>query len=1616
MTTRITEPLRPAEPIGFPGITEEEAEKAKIEVAEKPEEEEEEPVEPKPEPKPEPEIPVEVHPLKPEERGFTPEPDWKVVERSAEGEPTVYVDPQGVRHYTPASTVWKEGFKTSEEYLARQRGERVEIEPGKVEFRYAPPYVAIKTAEGKDIHITRPEAIKLSRLKGEELHEAYKTLGIIPKDVSYVEPSLRKSAMEAIEPYRLPDNKYDVVQAIRDKVNPNYLNIVFGKKRVEETRRAIKRLDKELKAFEANYINIGQIKRGVDEWVAIKDWNKLPEKYQAIAIRQGISAMQKAFEADHLRLPDGKWIPIKEWNALPEKYQTIGTRKGFDAMSEAIKKDEQAYKQFVKDLASFRLPTKRATVWSAEKGWGTIDPDKQIQYSQGLISLKEAGFTPATEAEAIALGKSGFDVAAFLRKYPNKVDLVKQYFPEGTAERALEFNRAVEQAAKAQQLYQQTQWFNIKTHKTISDAEYRKLRGAERDKYVKDLPGLILPLDPEWQKLKDRPDTDPEKIAYKAKWFDKVVDTAMFASLAATPYAMGGIGWLGAAATIPKVGLRTIPALVVNPAVKAAIGISKLAALAPTAYVASRFADEIAAGRMQIDWQKFDKLPKTEKDKWADKAGYPADWNKLTDEQRSVVLLSYSKPPEVSREEWARTISENIDKMHEYAGKGSKWLQEHAPAPVTTPVRIASGLVTGVLEGAGYTASVPLLASMVASSVPRGTAPALLSSIRKGMTSFFTETLPDAIRTDPALAAGRITGLFVISPAAMLKLSKAGLARFSPRYVPERAMATEISTIRLRFDKVGEFLKLPPAKRMKLAEQAVNKLLAGEKEVTIAGTKVTMTVKNVPYQQVVGNTLWHFATDIGAFKGRTPVKGKLFTSPQAAVRFGIMSARGKLGKNAGLVEIRVPESYKAKMTKLLSKGEAEVETVFGKDVVLEPIPGWTGKGISANVRLGNYPIRRFTILGTKTTVTKLTPAKLAKLRTLAAKEAFADTFLGWHERMKILKSALTASPKARKVAQSIERLKQATPEVIGKYGEIVNPRQPVPHPSGRGFIKPRVTVVVRNSKGEIMLVKDVTEQSFGLPGGQVDIKWKPGQLGFKRLPDGRYVLTHEGAAHGQVKSETGVGLDNARYLDTYLGKINEYALSGSRIYEALAKTDRFKLKKSEIKDAIWWDGKSEITVYPATFDILKGLAKKYNLDMSKVKIDKSLSVLNKARDKAIVNRLQSGNPIGKATAAQLNKAELASLNRQMYKIAKGRQPELADWITSEGYLSELVELIHGRRKAVKLATSPGVKAQVNELLEQAKRAKTPEEARRLRQQAKELESQAKAEARQVEEKLAEVYNEYGDSIYRPDFYSNSYARWLAMLAGYEATRVDKRLRPYEWVRPPTTRKAEITPPRPAKLAEEYITTIARREPSRVTPYEVATYPGLVRTGLIPEERYTPVPYKDKDKYPVPTKYPSPTPTPIPRPEPEPVPSPRPIPEEPPPEKPLPKVELPSPGISAVRQGEVPPASIAWRQGELKIGGKLKPVWKVIRTPFKKVETQFEKPKDAYVTEGAMSAYRTIQRLGRGKLPKKLLHDMGIMDITIVEEEGKLRIKYKGKGVKTRHAGKASPTVGLAVVT
>jgi len=1250
-------------------------------------------------------------------------------------------------------------------------------------------------------------------------------------------------------------------------------------------------------------------------------------------------------------------------------------------------------------------------------------------------------------------------------------------------------------------------------------------------------------LDPVYQDIQARLAADPgnskiqkEKDAYMARWQRGGYTTAAIISSFFLPQIWGAIGSVGAtgisaASKVVPAFIQSVPVLSSIP--RAAISIAQFVAVStPVVYTGATFAEVVQTANLERKWVKFQTLPEGAQDFWAKQAGYD-DFQSLTESQKANVLLRYSVPPGYTSEQWSGVLAGRTDSLIRYAEKGSEWLQEHSPSaggvPVTAPLIIGGGAVVGALvEASSYMAQIPLLSVSLLDKTPEGTADEYAVMLAKGMAAFFTTVLPAAFKADPYFTSGRVVGLFMLSPGMLGKLAKANFAKLRPSYIPERAMAMEYNTIRVNFTEtqLAHILRLSDVAKMRLGDEIVATLLRGETFVKDFGT-IKLEVENVPYQQVLGNKLFHFTPDINAFEGSIAIADKLYLSPQAAVRAGIRSlVKGEVAAHPGLVEVAMPEGFRTQIEKLLGRGEVEIEAPL-KGYVLDPIPGWKGKGVSSNTYFGSYPIRRFTLRGVDYPGTKinwegvltkvgdakdvvidldltlvdgrgklfpgaknfllklksqgksitlwthsteartnailsregiarifdriitrekyeptgsspdalkdirkiggdilidnsgiqarryaelglegkvitpkadvpiaeLTPAKLVEIRVRAFTSSVADAFMGWHGRMEAIKRQVAANKKLKQTLDNIDAglksLKEGEVEVIGEHGEIVRQRQPFPHPTRSGSIKPRVTTIVRNSKGEIMLVMDRAEASYGLPGGQIDINYKPGMLGFKRLPDGRHVLTPEGAAHGQVKSETGVGLEKTRLLDTYSGKVNEHAMSGSRVYEALAKTDRIDEsllgRGQELTDAFWWDGKSEITVYPATFDILRAVAKKYGLDMSKVEIDTTRPVLNRTRDIAFADRVVKGEKLTPGEIRSVNSIEIKNLKTLRRELTV---PGFSDWVKGEAGFDLLHELIAGRRRASKW--SP-----------------TEEPVKFVRGLREDMAG------------LIELIREIPEDVFRSDF---------GMLKREVLSKLERSLREVETLKDASDirkRAAEYAKTKSdlinSRLAKEDIRAYLDRGDVLTNHYVSyfdkairaavgATAPRRAFTAPRKSERFIPrrviperfiVPRVVEVRYPEHPNYP-PTytpPTPLYTP-PYTPPPPPPYTSTPPPPPPPPLPLLPS-GTSGGTRPKIPAGSIAWRQGMLKVGEELRPVWKYIPPPFDQPKpiTLLAPPAGADRVE-MRTPRETIQMIGEpsGPVPEHISIDLGVADV-YVTDFGR-NIKYTGKGLET----------------
>jgi len=283
----------------------------------------------------------------PKAKIFTPPPGAKLVEKTAQGKPAVYQKGK-VRYYAPDSTMYKMGFETSTEYREAQRGKRVEVAPGKVEWQQAAPWVTIMTDAGP-AHIKRQQAINLSKLRGKAQFQQSVNLGIIKKDSVYVPPA-KAGGVWSYMPLA-------AVEQIK-KADPELYNELINKGYAAYD--ALKA--QKLKDIQKKNVIID------DQMMLITDWNTIPAKYQSIAIKEGWDAMQQAIKADNKAIEKeireygekhvifgNQGMPIGEWTKLDKKYQSIAIRAGdFTPMLAAIDADRARQAKAVATMDKYK--------------------------------------------------------------------------------------------------------------------------------------------------------------------------------------------------------------------------------------------------------------------------------------------------------------------------------------------------------------------------------------------------------------------------------------------------------------------------------------------------------------------------------------------------------------------------------------------------------------------------------------------------------------------------------------------------------------------------------------------------------------------------------------------------------------------------------------------------------------------------------------------------------------------------------------------------------------------------------------------------------------------------------------------------------------------------------------------------------------------------------------------------------------------------------------------------------------------------------------------------------------------------------------------------------------
>lgn len=140
----------------------------------------------------------------------------------------------------------------------------------------------------------------------------------------------------------------------------------------------------------------------------------------------------------------------------------------------------------------------------------------------------------------------------------------------------------------------------------------------------------------------------------------------------------------------------------------------------------------------------------------------------------------------------------------------------------------------------------------------------------------------------------------------------------------------------------------------------------------------------------------------------------------------------------------------------------------------------------------------------------------------------------------------------------------------------------------------RATVICTRG-ATVLLVKEKSKETWSLPGGRID-RHKDYEISenCKECHDimhsygctdicqkhGRKVFSQMAAVR-ELREETGLKASGWKFLFHFAGSYNYHS-----VYLARSNEGNIHLQKSELKDSLWWDGKTQIHLSGATKSIL----------------------------------------------------------------------------------------------------------------------------------------------------------------------------------------------------------------------------------------------------------------------------------------------------------------------------------------------------------------------------------------------------------------------------------------------
>jgi len=1171
--------------------------------------------------------------------------------------------------------------------------------------------------------------------------------------------------------------------------------------------------------------------------------------------------------------------------------------------------------------------------------------------------------------------------------------------------------------------------------------------------------------DPTYKEIKNRLATNPndeetkqEYNAYMANWKHAAVQAGELLLLPFVPQIWRGIGTAGTALTptwlAPIRIIRSVPRIATTLAQITITGV-------PIVYTAAGVVEGFRA--QDLDRKQYILESKTvgERNFWAKKVGIDKPYDSLSDEEKALVLVNYAVPPGYTLQDWQELIGSNLELMHETLQKGSAYMFDNTPGWanfIVAPTSVAMGVIGGVVEGAAYMSMLPVITAQMVDKAIEGDAEEYALAVAAGMADFFTKVLPEAFRTDASLATGRVVGLFFFTPKALYKFSRGLGYKIDPRNIASyrRAISIEFSTERIYIPK--DF-KVTRAEVMEFGNEMIKQLVKGEGEYAVGQIgPYTVKARHVVFQKVIGDTYFHFTPDIGDFKlgesvwiGKTKTTpAQIFGSPHGAERFAEYAAiKGTPKVRPGLIEIHVSPEFNPKLTKLLSKGkQIELEAVW-KNEWLDPMPGNAGKGRYLASDGSIYPVQRYVVRGEGVNWTGISAKQKLQIETLAAREAALDAVLGWYGRKQALKEFVKGDPRIKSIKEGIRSLRSEIPESVTLEGVLEHIRTPVQHPVKGGWERTRITVFPITEGGGVVLTrarashhpKGVWESN----GGGLHFLWEGvprGGMGVESLqPKGlsrTYGRSFESNALQCIKEELGLlaNKSDLTYVDMYLGKATEYALSGTRVYTAKVGSQvpdfwRYeqegvrraaKAKEVELEAYTIWNGKSEITVTPATYDMLRGVAAAHpelKLQLSKVKTYDSGVEWMKYRDELFGERVRDGTLISEAELRAINRGEINYL-RWILQKTMNRPSSFTEYIMAEPNYRLLRDLILGRRRSVTVTRGGSVTpAELSRIVRKGPELLGPEGRKlggdptkpltpdELAKVTKEIETNFEAQLN----KMRDLYDTVGDYAYRdsPSIYSENYLGYIHNITrAYQAYGEDYPNR-FELIPGPEAlsileAREEALEVREKALSiyplgykESYSIYPEGYQAPRLGSYREEETPVTEPRISLYEEGYTPykIPKPSPDYGPPPPRVPPPdTPPPETIPERPPRYPPRiPPPEMPPPERPS---VFKQKGREIELKREQLEQAVTWRQGL---------VWITVLPPYTEDDVYISDAPPPFVYRAEKgSPKETVSELKMGIEPPKVefMVPWGIYNI----EYDHGRLIYHASGVKKKKHVKA----------